>query len=30
MRIAWAFTGAGHYLEESVTTLEKVAKEMVD
>lgn len=26
MRIAWAFTGAGHYLEESVTTLEKVAK----
>ncbi len=26
MKIVWAFTGAGHYLEESVTTLEKIAK----
>ena len=25
MKIAWAFTGAGHLLLESVETLEKVA-----
>lgn len=27
MKIVWGFTGAGHYLKESVTTLEKVSKE---
>jgi Archaeal flavoproteins len=27
MRIAWAFTGAGHLLLESVEELEKLARE---
>lgn len=26
MRVAWAFTGAGHFLKESVMIYEKVAK----